>query len=697
MLLTSNAITGRTRYKSTSKSSTFIHRIEQINDTVNSESLLQHPRLPTPKRVGLLARIKAKLQFNNVRQQQIEELVTTDRAVEISESERDAHRELIASSTALAMVVAGSVAFAPLTTLSIVPLSFIVYLRGKWVYRQVIVKRKMGIAVVDALWYVGAVAMGYYFLAAFGGIVYALGSKLLSMTEDSTRRNLTNILGEQPQSVWVLVDGVEVEIPFEELQIGDVIIISAGQVIPIDGTIVSGIASIDQHALTGESQPAEKEIGDAVLASTILLSGKLQIRVDKTGLDTAAGKVGAVLLETSNFQLSMKTRAEEITDRAAIPTLLISGASLPFVGPASSFALLCNYPGGSLRVLSPTTLLVFLQMASRSGILIKDGRSIELMSNVDVIVFDKTGTLTLETPHVGAIHACSHYSRDELLQFAATAERRQPHPIARAILNAAHERGIALREIHDAQYEIGYGIQVRQDDTLIHVGSSRFMALEGIDIPPAIEAVYATCKTQGHALVMVAVNRMLVGAIELHATIRPETKAVVDQLRERGLPLYIISGDQEEPTKKLATELGIDHYFANTLPENKAMLVEQLQAEGKTVCFVGDGINDSIALGQADVSISLAGSSTIATDAAQIVLMDTHLQRLIDLLDLTHGLEKSIDRSIFISTIPSIIGVGGVFLLGMGMGASFLLFTAGKFVGMLNALAPLTDKRWNGK
>ena len=689
-------LTSRTRYKSTSRSSSLIHQIEQIDYRANGEIVPPHALSSTPSRIGLLARIKTKLQFDTVRQQQIEELATTDRAVEISESERDAHRELIASSTALTLVTVGAVAYAPIASLSIVPLSFVIYLRGKLVYRKAIVKRRMSIAVVDALWHVGAVLTGNYFWAAFSGIIYSIGSKLLSMTEDSTRKNLTNILGEQPQSVWIWVDGAEVEIPFEQLQIDDVIIVSAGQMIPVDGTIISGAASIDQHALTGESQPAEKGAGDGVLASTVLLSGKLKIRVDKTGLDTAAGKVGSVLLETSNFQLSMKTRGEAITDRAAIPTLLISGASLPYVGGIGSLALLGNYPGGILRTLSPTTLLVFLQMASRNGILIKDGRSIELMSKVDAVVFDKTGTLTLETPHVGAIHTCGHYAENELLQFAATAERRQPHPIARAILNTASERGITLSEFHDAQYEIGYGIQVRQNETLIHVGSSRFMDMEGIDIPPAIETVHTTCKIQGHALVMVAVDHVLVGAIELHATIRPETKAVVDQLRERNLPLYIISGDQEEPTKKLANELGIDNYFANTLPENKAKLVEQLQAEGKTVCFIGDGINDSIALGQADVSISLAGSSTIATDAAQIVLMDAHLQRLIDLLDLTHELEKSINRSIVISAVPSVVGLGGVFFLGMGLGASCLLYTAGKFVGAFNVLQPLTNKRWNG-
>lgn len=622
----------------------------------------------------------------NLRTHQMQMLSTIDVPPEMTASEKQANRELAAGVTALALTTSGHLAAPPLLLASVPFLLYLAYTRLRSAYKKLYVERRLGIILVDSIWFMGALLTGNLFWAAFGGVAYGIGSKLLARTEDSTRKAMTNILGEQPSSVWVLVNGTEVLIPFEQLQRDDILVLGAGQIIPVDGTIVEGVASIDQRMLTGESQPAEKEVGDQVLASTLLVSGKIGVRVDKTGKDTVTAKIGEILLESADFQLALQSRGEAITDRSTLPTLFLSVLGLSVAGPSGALALLGNYPGANLRLLSPITVLNFLQRASQNGILIKDGRSMEMMSQIDTIVFDKTGTLTLDTPHVGDIHLCSHFSEDELLQLAATAEYKQPHPIAKTILQAAEARDLPLTEIQDAHYEVGYGIKVYLDQRLVCVGSERFMKMEGVTIPATLQAVAAACQMQGHALVMVAVDNQLAGAIELHATVRPEAKMVVEQLHERDIDLYIISGDQEAPTKKLANELGIEHYFANTLPENKAQLIEELQASGKKVCFIGDGINDSIALGQADVSVSLLGASTIATDTAQIILMDGTLERLIDLLNLTTALDNNMNRSVHISYVPGLIGIGAVFLFQLGLAASCVIYALGLGAGMLNGI-----------
>ena len=248
---------------------------------------------------------------------------------------------------------------------------------------------------------------------------------------------------------------------------------------------------------------------------------------------------------------------------------------------------------------------------------------------MDTVVFDKTGTLTDEQPHVTQIHPWGDYEENEILRYAAAAEYTQTHPIAQAILQEARTRDVYIPAIDEATYRIGYGLTVTADSRPVHVGSFRFMEMEEIFIPPSIREVQAVCHNQGHSLVLVAMDYQVVGAIELHAAVRPEAKAMIQGLRQRNIKhIYIISGDHDTPTQKLATALGIDHYFPETLPESKADLIEQLQQEGRSVCYIGDGINDAIALKKAEVSISFRGASTIAMDTAQVILMDQSLNQL---------------------------------------------------------------------
>jgi Cu2+-exporting ATPase len=466
------------------------------------------------------------------------------------------------------------------------------------------------------------------------------------------------------------------------------VVVQAGQVIPVDGTITRGIATIDQHLLTGEAQPIEKGGGDSVLAATVVLTGAIHIRVEKAGHEISAAQMVDILNRTATYQMSMESKALAIADRAALPTLALGALAWPVAGWRGAMAVLGLNVGSSMRMLGPLAMLNYLNILSRNSILVKDGRSLELLNEVDTIVFDKTGTLTLEQPHVAEVHPCAGWCADELLTLAATAEQRQTHPIARAILTAARARGLKWLPLENAHYEVGFGIKVQMGGRIIRVGSPRFMEMEGIASPDAMRQRQQVCAEQGHSLVMVAVDGQLGGALELHATVRPEVKQVIRGLRERNLALYILSGDQEAPTRRLAHELGIDHYIANVLPEDKAQVIEELQQKEKSVCFIGDGINDGIALKKAHVSVSLCGATTVATDAAQIVLMDQSLHQLGYLLDIADEFESTFRRCLASSVVPDAILVGSVFLLHFGLVASALCFSAGIAAGVANAMWP---------
>ncbi len=239
-----------------------------------------------------------------------------------------------------------------------------------------------------------------------------------------------------------------------------------------------------------------------------------------------------------------------------------------------------------------------------------------------------------------------------------------------------------------AKYEVGYGIKVELDNKRVIVGSIRFMKLEEIIIPPDIETIQITSNEQGNSLVYVAVNNELMGVIELESTIRPEIAQIIQTLHQRGLSTYIISGDHEQPTQKLAAQLGIDHYFAEVLPEDKANLIIQLQQAGHSVCFVGDGINDSIALKTANVSISMRGASTIATDTAQIVLMGQNLNQLLPLFDLAENFNHNMQVSFISTIVPGVICVSGAFFFNFGIVTSIMLYNMGLVLGVSNAMLP---------
>lgn len=550
-------------------------------------------------------------------------------------------------------------------------------------------KRYISAFVVSALVDIGMLVTGHVLLAAFAALLGDFFVKLIERTEDDAKKQLINVFGVPPSKVWLRKDGMEISVDFTSIKLGDVLVVSAGEIIPADGTVQEGMATVDQHILTGESQPLEKAEGDKVFASTLMLTGRIYVLVEKAGRDTVAAKIGSILNSTQEYKNTLITRGQEITDAFLPLQLGISAVTLVLLGATSAVTILWASLGATMIVLGPMTVLNYLRIFFRHGILIKDGRVLESLHKVDTVVFDKTGTLTMEQPKVGKIHCLSEWDEETVLLYAAAAEHRQPHPIAKAILERAADLEIELPDLENAQYELGYGIKVTVDGKLIRVGSARFIEREGIQLPKATEDIQRLAEEEGFSLIYVGIDGYLCGILEMHPCIRPEAVEVVRYLKERGMRLYIISGDHEHPTRKLAEQLGIEHYFAEVLPEHKAAQVKKLAEQGRFICFIGDGINDSIALKSSHVSISLQGASTAATDTAQIIFMDGTLGCVEQLFKFTDEFEMTMEANLFSSIIPGIICIGGVYFMQFGLAAGVGLFYTGATTGLINTFLPL--------
>jgi Cu2+-exporting ATPase len=597
------------------------------------------------------------------RDKHLQELVG-DKKRSLSIQEKRSNRRL-----GLGFVAFGLLVDVYFTSIPLLPMVVLIGIYNLWPwlkesYRLAFKENRFGIIHLICLYFAVMWIGGFFLIGVVGAIFSGLCQKIQVITQIGAREDLIDVLGQKPQQVWIEVDGVEVEIPFEDLKLGDTLILDVGQMIPVDGVILDGWALVDQQRLTGESQPVEKSNGDTVLAATIVLGGKLRVRVEKSGNDTTAAKIADVLNRTVDYGVD-NLRAEFASVEHTVWPMLAGGMfGLLVGGPVTGAAILgCNYVVGIVP-LRMITLLNALSAGSENGILIKDGRVLESLKDIDTLVFDKTGTLTLEQPHIIGIHACGGHSENAVLRFAATAEHRQTHPIALAILAEANARKLELPVIDAAHYEVGYGLKVKMEDADVLVGSQRFMTLEDVAVPKEMRGHIDRCAMEGRSLVYIAVNQKLAGVIELDATLRPEAIEITRWLKEeRGLNLYIISGDQEAPTRRLSNELRMDGYFANVLPERKASLIEELQAEGRKVCFIGDGINDAVALRRANVSISFRGATNVATDSAQVVLMDDNLEQLKTLFELTQAYEQNLSLNYRQAVMKSLLSSVAVLML----------------------------------
>jgi len=557
-------------------------------------------------------------------------------------------------------------------------------------YEVLFKERRLGVDVLDSIVVMGCLATLHVFPGAILAWCLSVGRYLVRRTEDNSKKLLLGAFGKQPRYVWLLKDGIEIEMPLGRLDKGDIVVVHTGEMVPVDGIIVEGLAMIDQHALTGESAPAEKGVGDRVFASTVMVAGKVHVAVEKSGSETATARIAQILNDSAGYKLATQHKGEQIADNVVIPTLGLGGLALATLGPTGAVAVVNSDLGTGIRMAAPLAMLSTLALCAQKGVLVKDGRALDLLCEVDTVLFDKTGTLTRERPEVGRVIATNGLNPLQILRFAAAAERRFHHPIALAILQKAEEEGLRLPLTDATQYKVGYGITVGIDGHQVRVGSRRFMELEGVPLTREVEGALDDVHREGHTMVMVAVDNELGGALELRASIRPEVRGIVQGLRERGIShIAIISGDHEAPTRMLAEELGMDRYFAQVLPADKADYVEKLQQEGRKVCFVGDGINDAIALKKANVSISLRGATSIATDTAHVVFMEQSLGKLCELRDIARDLDRNVRNSWLMILGPNLACIGGVFTLGFGIGASVVTNNIAALAALANGLLPM--------
>ncbi len=576
----------------------------------------------------------------------------------------------------------------------LVPVSLIAigYLAGQ-IYKEASISifkdKQLKVDILDAT--VITLCVGFGQVAAAGFMVWVLdiADLLLEKTRHRSKKYITDIFGLHRQKAWLLVDGQEIEVEISKLQKGDVIVVNTGEQVPVDGTIVHGMAMVDQHSLTGEAAPVEKQNGDEAFATTVLVAGKLHIEVLKTGQETVAAQILAIINDAAEFKVDLQSKGEKIADRMVLPTLGLGTLGFFTAGSGGMLAIINADYGTGIRVSAPIALLGILGRAAKHGVLIKDSRVFELLHDIDVVLFDKTGTLTHDIPTVVAIVSAdaARYSPDTLLRYTATAEQKFSHPIAKAILRQAEDAHLSLMPHDESKYYVGYGIEVVIEHRHIKVGSARYMEQETIALTTEIAAALDASRARGNSAILIAIDQQIAGLIELQAQVRPEAVQVMQHLHAQGIKeIVLISGDHDAPTRELAKQLCIDRYFAGVLPHEKADYVRLLQAEGKKVMMVGDGINDSAALSLADIGVSLQGASTLAIDVADIVFMDGNLEKFDYLFQATQVLHKNIDRSFKLILFPNSVcilgGLTGVF----GLASSLVLNNGFNLISAINGI-----------
>jgi Cu2+-exporting ATPase len=603
------------------------------------------------------------------------------------------HTSLIA----LGLTTAGVLFYSPLTLFSIPFLTYNYYHYLNRAHHTIFKQKKLVLGLFETLSVTGIIILGKYFTASFWFTMFFTSRRLILKTERSAHADLNNIFGNLPKKVWILQEHFEIEVPLNTLQTNDIMVVHAGEIIVADGTIIAGEGTIDQSILTGEAQPVEKGKGKKVFASTILLSGCLYIQVEKQGEETITGQIVEMLKKTADFKSHIQSRGEQIVEKGAGISMLVTITAVPLIGANRALALAFSDFGYQMRIVAPIMVLNYLRIISHHGILIKDGRALEQLCEVDTFIFDKTGTLTETIPKVERIIACNEFTERKVLQYAFTAEQKQKHPIAQSISQAAAQQNLPNFPLKNSNYEVGYGIRVSFVDIeeasevkTILLGSERFMESANINIPNEIKSLQIQCDEKAHSLVYIALeNQQLIGVIELRPQLRKNAKEIATTLYQKGMILYMISGDQQKPTQQLAEMLGIENYYAETLPENKAKIVEMLQQQGRKVCFIGDGINDTVALQKADVAISLQGAATIAIDTADIVLMKPDLSYLPYLLQMANDLNHRMKTSTMLNTASGLGCIAGTLMFNMGVsGAIFLLYST-LTISIANAMLPL--------
>ncbi|RME08237.1 MAG: heavy metal translocating P-type ATPase, partial [Aquificota bacterium] len=425
-------------------------------------------------------------------------------------------------------------------------------------------------------------------------------------------------------------------------------------------------------SLTGESNPVHKKVGDKVFAGTFVEDGKLYVRVEEVGEETVVAKIAKIVEESIKEPINIQKMAEETANRLVMPTVGLGTLSYLLSGQVGRLTstLIIDYHTG-IHLTTPLTVLSSVAQASTYGILIKSGGKLEALSRVDTFVMDKTGTLTVGHPVVEDVVGLE-ISEEETLRYAASLEQRITHPVARAIVKLAEDRGLELVPRENSQYHIGLGIEGELNGTKFMLGSTRFMQRKRIRISQEVRDLVDKFHSEAKSVLYLVRERKIVGLLTFRDPLREEAKDVVAELRKRGKRVILCTGDNEGIARYMAKELGLEEFYARVFPAEKAKVVEKLKKQGRVVAFVGDGVNDSPALSSSDVGISLRSGTDIAIEVADIVIGDS-LWHLVDVVDIAEHTVKKLKTTYRLNGLINTIGLIGSALGLIGPSVSTLI------------------------
>nr|WP_246383720.1 heavy metal translocating P-type ATPase [Microbacterium proteolyticum] len=492
------------------------------------------------------------------------------------------------------------------------------------------------------------------------------------------------------------VDGeTTVTVAPAELQVGDVVVVRPGGRVPADGRIVQGSASMDESMITGESRPVRRGDGDQVVAGTVATDSGVRVEITAVGQDTALAGIQKLVSEAQNSS----SRAQRLADRAAgwlfwfalgaaaVTAVVWSLVGFPDEAVIRTITVLVIACPHALGLAIPLVVSIATERAARGGVLIKDRLALESMRTVDTVLFDKTGTLTKGTPAVTAIDPAEGVDADELLALAAAAEADSEHPLARAIVNAAKEKQLTVPSSNDFESSPAVGVRAQVTGRTVQVGGPYMLEQE----KAAERSIANEWRKEGAIILHVLIDGQVAGALRLADEIRPESRAAVDALHQRGVQVVMITGDAEAVAASVAADLGIDRYFAGVRPEDKASKVKQLQNESRKVAMVGDGVNDAPALAQADVGIAIGAGTDVAIASAGVILASDDPRSVLSVIDLSRASYRKMKQNLWWAAGYNLISVplaAGVlapigFVLPMSVGA--ILMSLSTIVVALNA------------
>ena len=508
--------------------------------------------------------------------------------------------------------------------------------------------------------------MNLYFESAGTIITLILLGKLLeARTKGQTSSAIKKLIGLQPKKAKIIENGVEKEVLIENIKVGDIIVVKPGEKIAVDGKIVSGNTSVDEAMITGESIPVSKNPGDKVIGGSINKNGSIQFEATEIGKDTVLSQI-IKLVEEAQGSKAPISRMADIVAGYFVPIVIViatvtgiiwfmsgSGLTAALTFFISVLVIACPC---ALGLATPTSIMVGTGKGAENGILIKSGEALETAHKIKTVVLDKTGTITKGKPVLTDLKVYNNFDGNEILQLAASAENNSEHPLAEAIVNGAKERNVEFKQYDKFRAMPGYGIRATIDDKEIQIGNRKLMASRKISTEAA-EKDYEILSNEGKTPMFISVNNELAGLIAVADVVKETSKAAIERMHKLGLKVIMLTGDNEKTAKYIAKEVGIDSVIAEILPFQKSEEVKKLQEVGEFVAMVGDGINDSPALAQANVGIAIGSGTDVAIESADIVLIRNDLNDVAGAIALSKATITNIKENLFWAFFYNVIGI----------------------------------------